>query len=133
MPKSYEKESKRREKSCAVLNHCACANSSGGESPHKGHNVDTDDSSDEKPTFCESNCTCQSQSRLSREATPEPKNNNGVVKSEKPVLKFSVSAILGGVDRDSDKSGLDEETTHFHNGKFWLFIIVYFEISQGRV
>jgi hypothetical protein len=105
------------ERNCSVCSHCARANSSDGEGPHKGPNADTDDSSDEtKPTFCESNCSCQSQSRVSREPTPERKNNGIMVKNDKPVLKFSVSAILGGADRDGDKSRLDEESTHFNHG-----------------
>lgn len=107
------------ERNCAVCNHCA--NSSGGESPHKGPSADTDDSGDEKPTFCESNCSCQSQSRVSRDPTPEPRNNGIMVKNDKPVLKFSVSAILGGADREGDKSRLDDDHMHFNPGKGKVF------------
>jgi hypothetical protein len=119
------------EKNCSTLSQCACANNSGEESPNSKlssncHNPgDPDDSSDEKQVICESNCICQSQKNqpASGGSIGDSRNNpNGLTSSIKasdikPVLKFSVSAILGGRDRDSDKSGLDDEHSGFNPGK----------------
>jgi len=124
------------EKSCSVLSQCACACNSGGESPNANKVTnncgDPDDSSDEKRVSCESNnCICQSQKQR---PTSESRNMNGLSSSNsnnnkaseiKPVLKFSVSAILGSHDQDSDKGGLDDDHPGFNPGE--NFYLIHFK------